>query len=121
MSRAAACRTDIMDISCPLWSSRAIFALRYGQFAWSVSDPEHLQAAAYVVDDWARIVGYEGRVRHWADPMTHTDRLLRARLGIEPDAEVSFPADRSSLPDTSIPGENACPDLIRLTVLPTSL
>ena len=119
--QAADCRTDIMDTRCPMWSSRAIFALRYGRFAWSVSEPVRLQAAAYVVDGWARIVGYGGRVRHWADPMTHTDRLLRARLGIGPDAEVAFPADRSSLPDTSIPDENACPDLIRLTVLPTSL
>lgn len=119
--QAAACRTDIMDIRCPLWSSRAIFALRYGLFVWSATDPERLQAAAYVVDDWARIVGYGGRVRHWSDPMTHTDRLLRARLGIDYNAEVSFPVDRSSLPKTSIPDENACPDLIRLIVLPSSL
>ena len=119
--RVADCRTDMMDTRCPMWSSRAIFALRYGRFAWSLSDPVRLQAAAYVVDGWARIVGYGGRVRHWDDPMTHTDRLLRARLGIEPDAEVSFPAARGSLPDTSIPDENACPDLIRLTVLPASL
>ena len=118
---ASACRTDILDTRCPLWSSRAVFALRYGRFAWSVSDPGRLQAAAHVVDGWARIVGYGGRVHHWADPMTHTDRLLRARLGIDNNAEISFPADRISLPNTSIPDENACPDLIRLTVLPSSL
>ena len=116
----AACRTDIMDTRCPLWSSRAIFSLRYGRFAWSVSEPARLQAAAYVVDKWARIVGYGGRVRHWADPMTHADRLLRARLGIDYNAEVSFPGDRISLPDTFIPDENVCPDLIRLAVLPSS-
>lgn len=119
--RVADCRTDMMDTKCPMWSSRAIFALRYGRFAWSLSDPVRLQAAAYVVDGLARIAGYGYRVRHWADPMTHTDRLLRARLGIAPDVEVSFPSVRGFLPSTTIPDENACPDLIRLAVLPSSL
>ena len=117
--RVAACRTDMMDTRCPMWSSRAIFALRYGRFAWSFSDPVRLQAPAYVVDGWARIIGYGGRFRHWADPMTHADRLLRARLGIDPNSEVLFPADGRPLPDATIPDENACPDLIKLTVLPS--
>ena len=29
--QVAACRTDVMDLSCPMWSTRAIFALRYGR------------------------------------------------------------------------------------------
>ena len=118
--RVAACRTDMMDTSCPDWATRAIFALRYGRVAWLFSDVLHLQAAAYVVDKWARIVGYGGRVSHWADPMTHADRLLRARLGIDTSAAVSFPANVPSLPD-DVPGENACPNLIKLTVLPSAL
>ena len=100
--QVAACRTDVMDPSCPMWSTRAIFALRYGRIAWTSSDILQLQAAAYVADSWARI-GYGGCVRHWADPMTHADRLLRARLGIDSNAAVPFPTNAPSIPD-DVPG-----------------
>lgn len=121
--RVAACATDRLDTACPAWSTRAIFALRYGRGAWSLSDVPSVYAAASVVDFWAQIVGYGRRTRHWADPMTHADRLLRARLGIGLDAEVSSflegSANATTLP-SAIPGENACPNLIRLMVLPAS-
>ena len=119
--RVASCATDRMDAACPVWSTRAIFALRYGRGAWSLSDVSSLYAAASVGDYWARIIGYGRHTRHWADPMTHADRLLRARLGVGPDTDVSpFPESSPNLmtlPDT-IPDENACPNLIRLTANP---
>lgn len=121
--RVAACATDRLDTACPAWSTRAIFALRYGRGAWSLSDVSSAYAAASVVDFWARVIGYGRRTRHWADPMTHADRLLRARLGVGPDADVSSFSEASpnlmTLPNT-IPGDNACPNLIRLMALPTS-
>ena len=117
--RVAGCSTDTMDINCPAWSTRAIFALRYGHFAWSSSNVSHLQATAYVIDYWTRVIGYGGRFRHWLDPMTHTDRLLRARLGINSDAHVYLSTSGRPLPD-SVPNENACPNLIKLLVLPSA-
>ena len=33
--RVASCDTDRLDTACPMWSTRAIFALRYGRAAWS--------------------------------------------------------------------------------------
>ena len=117
----ASCSTDQLDISCPLWSSRAIFALRYGRGAWSISDLSGLHSAAYIVDNWARIVGYRGRTQFWADPMTHANRLLRARLRIGSNANFPPFSDALSNILTSpeiIPNENACPNLIRLMTLP---
>ena len=113
--QTAACRTDVLDASCPAWATRAIFALRYGHTAWS-SDVVMLQSSAYLVDRLASM-GYGGWSSHWTDPMTHANRLLRARLGIDPNAKVYFSIDvQSSIPD-SVPGENACPNLIKLSVL----
>ncbi len=112
--RIAACRTDTMDTSCPAWATRAIFSLRYGRIAWS-SNVLRIQAAAYTASHWAS-TGYGGRVSHWTDPMTHADRLLRARLGIGPDTHIPFPSEVQLLPN-GIPDENACPNLIRLFVL----
>ena len=79
-ARVASCRTDRLDVTCPNWASRSIFALRCSRVAWSARNVDQLDATATVVHYWANVVGYGGQTGHWADPMVHADRLLRSLL-----------------------------------------
>ena len=106
--QAAMCSTELLDMGCPPWSTRGIFALRYSRAAWS--ERVQLVQSAADVTDWWNSGGYGGDVGHWADPMTHTARLLQSRLRTDLDIY------RPTLLD-NIPKESACPDLIRLAVL----
>lgn len=106
--QAAMCSTESLDMGCPPWSTRGIFALRYARAAWS--ERAQLVQSAADVTDWWNSGGYGGLIGHWADPMNHTARLLRSRLKTDPDIH------RLTLLD-NIPKKSACPDLIRLAVL----
>ena len=126
-ARVASCHTDRLDISCPDWASRGIFALRYSRVAWSARDLPPLYAAASVVDYWANIVGYGGQTGHWSDPMVHADRLLRSRLPAHDGLRIPFAPHSTHSPatpetDTQSPPPRfktgSCPNLIRLSALP---
>ena len=106
--QAAMCSTESLDMGCPPWSTRGIFALRYARAAWS--ERAQLVQSAADVTDWWNSRGYGGLIGRWADPMNHTARLLRSRLKIDSDIH------RLTLLD-NIPKKSACPDLIRLSVL----
>ena len=119
----ASCHTDRLDISCPDWASRGIFALRYGRAVWSARDLATLYAAASVVDYWANVVGYGGQSGHWSDPMVHADRLLRSRLSAPAGRIVPFspsppPAETHTQSIPIPPRKGSCPNLIRLSALP---
>ena len=115
-SRAAGCRTDALDTRCASWATRAIFALRYGNIAWS-KDASLTAAAAYTVSGMAKIeYGGAGAGYKWMDPMVQAERLLRESLDAKHGSPIPVWENIDAVPKV-VSIQKRCPDLIRLVVM----